>query len=174
MGCNGVDGCADQPTDYPSEGAVTFYFSVVGSKSETVPLIFAGNGNGYVYSGGFGDALASVKTPSDDYSLDFSGAGCDPAICGSFSFSTHYSAFPNYVYAASISGAGTGLGEPGDFLEFSADLNVQIDPTFADAGDFKLEFSTFPTSIVSEPGSLLMLGTALLALFGFSRKRLMA
>lgn len=158
--------------DSGGQGSVTFYFSVVGSKSETVPLLFTGKGDAFTLSAGDAAvAEASVNTPSGNFDA------CHSETCLSvggppdhFSFSTIYNASPNHVYVASVSADGSGLSVPMDFLNFSADLKVQIEPSFVDASDFKLEFSPPSSSNVSEPGSLLLLGTGLLVLVGFKMK----
>ena len=52
-------------------------------------------------------------------------------------------ASPNFLYDAAVSGLGVGGYDfhPGNTVGFSADLEVQIDPTFAGASDFILQMN---------------------------------
>ena len=154
------------------EASVTFSFSVIGSKSETVPLIFTGFGDATMSTGSeASSAFAYVNTPGGDFTACFI-AGIPPCyyqgLSSSFSFSTNYNASPNFLYNVSVSGLGHGGSDffPGSTLAFDAGLKVEIDPNFVDASDFKIEFSSAPTRNVQEPSSLLMLGAGLLALLG--------
>ena len=182
MACSGGAGSCNLPPetlDAGAQGSATFYFSAVGSKSEAVPLIFAVSGDASADTGSDSTyASVLVSTPKGDFFTDFSSGGgpCGATCFPAFSFSTTYSAIPNSVYVASVSGGGSGGPQfyPGSTLDFSADLMVQIDPTFADASDFNLGFSPLPTSNVPEPASIMLLGTGLLVLVGFSLKRLVA
>jgi len=165
-------------------GDVQFYFSVVDSKSETAPLIFTGIG-GADANGQVGIAAAFVR-----WEIDGSGApvgnftacsapGRPPGTCDpfppSFNVSMTYNAIPSSLYKVDVYTMGINGNDPGDSWSASANLKVRIDPTFADASDFTLEFSPneFSPNPAPELGSLLLLGTGLLALVGFNLKRFM-
>jgi hypothetical protein len=160
---------------------VFFYFSVVGSKSETVPLLFTGSVSATSANPNSTGAAASFDFPGGQFEACSSGPAeaCVPG--GSKSIFTTYNADPNSLYFASVSAGGTfgrqesiwTLMDLQESWNASADMRIQIDPTFADAKDFKLEFSPNPPG-VPEPGSLLLLGTGLLALVGFNLRRFIA
>jgi hypothetical protein len=173
-------GC--EPPQQPVEsgdGQVFFYFSVVGSKSETVPLLFTGSVTATSANPSFTGAAASFDFPGGQFTAC---PPVEPPICvpggSKVSIFTTYNAVPNSLYFASVTiGASFGRQESiwttqelQESWNASADMRVQIDPTFADAKDFKLEFSPNPPG-VPEPGSLLLLGIALLVLAGFNQKR---
>ena len=65
------------------EASVTFSFSVIGSKSETVPLIFTGFGDATMFTGSeASSAFAYVNTPGGDFTACFI-AGIPPCYYGS-------------------------------------------------------------------------------------------
>jgi hypothetical protein len=157
-------------------GSVTFYFSVVGSKSEPVPLIFTASGIPLYSDPARPEQFVSVEVqdPGGDFQACVAGGFdvCDPnlpnGIPNSFSFSNTFNALPNDVYGVTVSGGGD-LSCPCSVWSVNANFGVTIDPSFADASDFNLEFGA--ASNVPEPGSILMLGTGLLALVGLNPKK---
>ena len=163
-----------EPPDVPgtqSEAEVGFSFSVVGSKSESVPLFFIGSGIADVFTGGNATGSVFASFPGGNFGACESGA--PSGTCGTlpleFDFFSSFDAIPNTIYQAGVSAFAEGLQFPEDSWHSFSDLTVRIDPNFVDAKDFTLEFSQVP-----EPGSLLLLGTGLLVLVGFSLKRVVA
>ncbi len=161
----------------PSEasGSVTFYFSVVGSKSESVPLIFTGSGLPFYFNPARIEqsVSAEIHDPAGDFQACVSaGFGiCNPT---SFSFSDTFNAAPNDVYGVTVIGDG-GLLCPctvGGSWSVNVNFGVAIDPSFVDARDFNLDFG--PASNVPEPASLVMLAIGSLVLVGFSLKKFVA
>lgn len=153
---------------------VEIYFEVVGSAPgvTTVPLIFSATAATTASSGAGGDASA---TAGFDLSGYFADTACDGYDCDSLLYPSSFNGsvtedlYPNVVYAPSIYAEGSaGLGNGTWFA--SLDPMIEIAPSFTDASDFTLEFSPnppiSPISGVPEPSSLLMFGTALLALMG--------
>ncbi|MGO9275529.1 MAG: PEP-CTERM sorting domain-containing protein [Terriglobia bacterium] len=165
------------PPNSGGGGEVLFYFSVecsIGTcPSETVPLIFTGSGSSSA-SGPYTEALAYFNTPGGTL-YACSATGSAVAACGTdpsaFSGFTTYSIRPDILNDAAVyfTGASVGSGS----WSYSVDGTVEIDPSFADAGDFKLEFSPNPAT-VPEPSSLWLFGTGLFALLGAVKSRWLA
>jgi hypothetical protein len=156
-------------------GGVTFYFSVVGSKSEPVPLIFTGSGIPVYSDPARPEQFVSVEVqPGGDFQACVAGGFdvCDPnlpnGIPNSFSFSNTFNALPNDVYGVTVSGGG-GLScscSVGAAWSVNANFGVTIDPSFADASDFNLEFG--PASNVPPARKSLDARNCLLALVGLN------
>ena len=128
-----------------------------GAISESVPLIFTATGS---TSGSFAQAefqvipmgvLATACTPV---------GACGGGVPSSFSGPLHGEATPGTVYQVTVSirGGASGTGS----WAASVDPQVQIDPSFADASDFTLQFSPSAQSAVPEPSSMSCLGVCLL------------
>ena len=150
-------------------GLVYFYFSVapLGAVSEPVPLIFTGSGSTSA-SGLDSGANAVFDTPGG---VLYACSGVE-GFCGakpsSFSGTLTYDAIPNALYDIEvIANGGSSVGG----FSATVDPMVEIDPTFADAADFALEFSANPTTTtIPEPPTwtLVILG---LGMATFSRMR---
>jgi hypothetical protein len=153
------------------QGMVTYFLMVAriaGSGSELVPLIFTGSGTTSA-SGPFTTAYAYFETPGGQlYACSASGSavGTCGTLPSSNSGSIDYSVSSNTLYDVQVIASGSsGLGS--GTWSASVDPQVEINPSFADANDFTLEFSPgAPSAITPEPSSTLMLGTGLLALLG--------
>jgi hypothetical protein len=197
-----ISGSGSTPYHGANEGGsagVTYYFEVFGSKSEQVPLIFTGSGSTSISSityPGTGDfegtqfAIAGYNLPLglglpeyrggyEDLINTCSGSGgAIPGITcqnqNSFSFSLSADATPGTIYEIDVSAGGSAVFV-GSWAA-SVDPQVEIDPSFADASDFTLEFSPNPPSAVPEPSSmplllLVCLGVGALLWFRSARAR---
>jgi hypothetical protein len=151
---------------------VTFFFEVVGPATGLVPLIFTGSGSTSA-SGVEASAYAYFETPGGDL-YACSGTGPSAASCllegsplpTSYSGSIDYSVSPNVPYDLSLMASG-GATEGSGSWSASVDPEVTINPSFAPAGDYTLEFSAGPlSSVVPEPSSSLLLGAGMLVLLG--------
>jgi hypothetical protein len=154
-------------------GDVTFFFSVVGSGSELVPLLFTASGSTSA-SGPDTEAQAYFETPGGDL-YACSATGSAVGACGtepsSFSGSLMYNATPGDLYDLSIMTLGAAsLGTGSWSTSLDPQMMVEINPSFADAGDFTLEFSP-NVAVTTEPSSLYLLATGLLALVGTVKYR---
>jgi hypothetical protein len=136
---------------------VTFFFAVVGSKSERVPIIFNASGSAS-YIGAGSSANVTFETPVGDLSACSMGpaAGqCTPGV-PSFSSFLHGTVNPGTMYQISVAISGFVVSDIPGSWNASVDPQVAIDPSFADASDFTLEFSPNPMSAAPEPSSMLL------------------
>jgi hypothetical protein len=141
---------------------VQYFFEVVGSISEPVPLILSATGSSSDTGGSFfaGEAAvyasATFETPFGSLSActESSECGFSPA---SFSSSVTGNGTPGTIYEIDVAaGGGAGSFFAGSWTA-SIDPQVMIDPNFADAGDFTLEFSPNPAGFAPEPSSFSLL-----------------
>jgi hypothetical protein len=162
-----------------AEAVVVYYLEAVQTSGTpvsvtAVPLIFSGSVSTSA-SGIQADASASFETPAG--SIDACSKSNGP--CGgsaSKSATLTYNASPGATYDIEVNaGGGSGVGSGTWFA--SADPEAEIDPSFAYAKDFTLEFSpaastgsggTNPPSTVPEPSNVTLLSVGLSALLGLS------
>jgi hypothetical protein len=145
--------------------SVTFSFGVFGSISEPVPLIFTASGS-TSQTGPASGVNVSVFAPGGSLSACSEGAAagqCTPGVPSSFSSTLHANATPGTIYqfTAAING-GSSDAVLGATWSATVDPEVEIDPSFADAGAFTLEFSPDPPA--PEASSVLLLLAGCLAL----------
>jgi hypothetical protein len=148
------------------QAEVNFFFEVGGAAPgvTTVPLIFIGTGSTSA-SGTRAEANAWFETPGGNL-IACSASGALAGICGSspasYSSSIFYSASPNTVYGIEVVAFGGSVAGTGSWSD-SVDPEVEIDPSFAEAGAFTLNFSpNFTSSSVPEPPTSLILGIGML------------
>jgi hypothetical protein len=162
-----------------AEAVVVYYLEAVQTSGtpvsvSAIPLIFSGTVTTNA-SGIQADASASFETPAG--SIDACSKTTGP--CGSSasnSATLTYNASPGAIYDIEVNaGGGSGVGSGTWFA--SADPEAEIDPSFAYAKDFTLEFSPGPSSstggtnpppTVPEPSNLALLSVGLSALLGLS------
>jgi hypothetical protein len=163
-----------------AHAVVVYYVEAVQTGStpvpvSEVPLIFSGSVT-TTASGIQASASASFETPAG--SLDACSSSTGP--CGfpsaSSSGTFNYNALAGTIYDIEVN-AGGGSGVGSGTYSASADPEVEIDPSFAYASDFTVEFSpggtssgggTNPPPSVPEPSSLRLLCAALPALLGLA------
>jgi len=160
---------------------VTYYFEVVGSTSEPVPLDISGSGsasatsanNFAVYGSAgfitpFGDATACSSPQVGACPVPSPTVGI---VQNPFSVTLDGDVTPGRIYEIDVSAGGDANGFFGSSFSASIDPQVTIDPSFADASDFTLEFSPNPTSAVPEPSSTSLLLVICLGLGAVRRFR---
>jgi hypothetical protein len=156
--------------------SVVFYLIVSGSAPDvtTVPLIFSGNDTTSA-SGPEAEAQGDFETPGGQIN-SCSASGVYAGRCGSQpssnSGSLDYNATPGELLVMSFLATGVSSLGTGSWSA-SVDPEVEIDPSFADASDFALEFSASSSS-VPEPSSTLPLCIGLLAVLGAVRYKSLA
>jgi hypothetical protein len=132
---------------------ITFFFAAFGSISESVPLIFTASGS-TSQTGSNSTANATFVSPGGTLSACSMGSAegqCAPGVPTSFSSTLFANATPGTIYQIEVAiGGSTVLGGA---WAASVDPQVEINPSFADASDFTLQFSPNPTSSVPEPHS---------------------
>jgi hypothetical protein len=162
-----------------AEAVVLYYVEAVQTGSTpvgvtAVPLIFSGTVTTSA-SGIQAAASASFETPGGAIDACSKSNGPCGGV-GSNSGTINYNATPGSIYDVEVNaGGGSGVGSGTWFA--SADPQVEIDPSFAYANDFTLEFSpaatsgtggTNPPPTVPEPSNLALLFVGLSALLGFT------
>lgn len=160
--------------DSSANATVTYYLEVIpiGSVSEPVPLIFSATGLTSA-SGPNAEALAYFETPGGGlYACSATGGavgtcGAEPS---SYSSSIDYSVSPNVPYDVEVLASGSSSLGSGSWSA-SVDPQVVIDPTFADAADFTLEFSPVTTTPLPVALPLFGAGLSVIGLLGWRRKR---
>ena len=163
-----------------AHAVVIYYVEAVQTGStpvpvSQVPLIFSGTVT-TTASGIQADASASFETPGG--SIDACSSSTGP--CGSPSASNsgtiNYNASAGTIYDIEVN-AGGGSGVGSGIWSASADPEVEIDPSFAYASDFTVEFSpggtsggggTNPPPTAPEPSNLALLSVPLATLLGLT------
>ncbi len=161
-----------------AEATVIYYLQAVQISGtpvsvDVVPLILSGTVTTSA-SGIQAAASASFETPAGSIEACSSSSGpCGGT--GANSATLTYNAAPGAIYDIEVNaGGGSGVGSGIWFA--SADPEVEIDPSFAYAKDFTLEFSpaatsgtgTNPAPTVPEPSNLGLLSVGLSALLALS------
>jgi hypothetical protein len=150
---------------------VTYYFEVVGSISEPVPVDISGSASASTTCVNVNECsvygTASLDTPFEDATacssnLVAGGGGCSVATPTNieenpFSLTLTGDVNPGAIYEIDVTAGGTSNSYLGSSFSASIDPQVTIDPSFADASDFTLEFSPNPASAVPEPSSMSLL-----------------
>lgn len=167
----------------PGAGAQSygaFFFEVVGPSGVEVPLIFSASGATTASGPDTTSSVTAETSGVNFYACSASGSagGCggEPA---SFSGSQFFLLPSNSLSDVIVIDSGEAGSGTGSFSAVS-DPMITIDPTFADASKFTLEFSAAPgdtgggggSSPVPEPSTFTLLGTGLLALSGTMRRSL--
>ena len=155
-----------------ADGVVFFFFIVSGPANTEVPLIFSGSGStsasgvyatsqSQFYSpGGFFDACSESGVPG---ACSNGAGGLEPTSYAGQKFASISSNTLEDIEV--IVGGGSTLGSGS--WSASVDPTIEINPTFADAGEFTIEFSpdiiTVPPSM-PEPATwaLLLIGIGVL------------
>ena len=164
-----------------AHAVVLYYVEAVQTGStpvpvSQVPLIFSGSVT-TTASGIQASASASFETPAGAINACSSSTGPCGFPSASNSGTFNYNALAGTIYDIEVNaGGGSGVGSGTYFA--SADPEVEIDPSFAYASDFTVEFSPGPTSSggggtnpppsVPEPSNLALLSVALPALLGLT------
>lgn len=146
---------------------VTYFFEVVGSISEPVPVDISASGSASATSANNSDVYgtAGIITPFGDATACSSpslGACPVPSptvgiVQNPFSVTLRGNVTPERIYEIDVSAGGSAAGFFGSSFSASIDPQVSIDPSFADAQDFSLEFSPNPPSLAPEPSSMPLL-----------------
>jgi len=161
-----------------AEATVIYYVQAVQTGNtpvaiSQVPLIFTGSVS--TSASGTADASASFETPGGALNACSTSNGpCGSP--GSNSGSINYNASPGAIYDVEVNAIGASGDGSGTWFA-AADPQVEIDPSFAYASDFTVEFSpggtsggggTNPPPSVPEPSTLALLSVALSALLGLT------
>jgi len=151
----------------PSAG-VAFNFEILGRPQVAVPIIISGTASAFSQAGaeyGGGIDLGLFDFPLTTVSLfQFSDVG-SPPLGGTFMQDfTIRTLVDSAAVEQLVLGVGCTVITDGASCRSAIDPTIEIDPSFADASQFKLIESTGATGTVPEPSALILFGTCLLSL----------
>jgi hypothetical protein len=147
---------------------VAYNFEVLGPPQVPVPIRISGAASASGFEFGGEITLGLFNFPLTDVTLlQFTSLGTAPPD-GRFTIDT-------FATSDSVSQMFVGVGctsfKGGGLCRSTIDPTIEIDPSFADASEFKLIGSTGLTSSVPEPSGLILLGTGLFAVARKLRQR---
>jgi hypothetical protein len=164
---NGTTTGGNSPPNASAQGTATIYFEVFGPANVSVPLIITASGSTSA-SGVRAETSINVGYGAGSL-LACSGAGQLAGACGSeptsFTGSKDFNLTSDGLTDYNVTVTGNSTDGPGSFSA-TVDPMIEINPTFPDASEFTLVFSSNDVTPVPEPSSWILMSSVLVGILG--------